>query len=453
MSARATDRSLWLVLGLPVLLAVVQQQWLWRRPPRLLALTPATASAGPAALKARFSRPMDTASLQAGTALHPRLVHRWHGEGNTVVLSLAAGQKLNGALALQISGRDRRGLALAPEGWFWDPRPRLLAVTPAAGGGERLQLRDHDGRWRSLTPPLARIQTVEPLGDGSGVVFTVVEPDGDVRVWRLPLRQSPLVPERRAAGERQAPQAGRAVALGSGGLSFAHLSADRRGALLVQAGGPGPGEPSSLYWPAGGGGPQTLTIRASGPIRLLPEGGAAVVPEPEGLSLHSLPPRAPRRETLPGSRDLSSFCPQSGRALLVRHWPDYRRSLERVEPARPPRQLWIGEEALLASACAGGGERVWALLVSGSGRPALTLLAFDGEGRVLRRRSLSNWELEPGTGLHHDPSGNRLLASMRPLGPAGSPPQPPRAVLIDASTLQLQPLPQTTRLALWLPAG
>ncbi|MEB3255543.1 MAG: hypothetical protein VKJ05_04050 [Synechococcaceae cyanobacterium] len=447
------DRDLLLALGLPALLAVLQQQWLWRRPPRLLALTPAAASAGPAALKARFSRPIDKTSLQAGTVLHPAKAHRWHGEGDTVVLSLAAGQKLDTALELLLSGRDRRGLALVPQHWRWDPRPRLLAVTPAPGGGERLQLRDHDGRWRSLTPPLARIQTVEPLGDGSGVVFTAEEPGGGMRVWRLPLRQRPLLPGRGTAGAVPAPQAGRAVALGAGGLAFAHLSTDRRGALLVQAGGPGPGEPSSLYWPAGGGGPRPLAIRAAGPIRLLPEGGAAVVPEPEGLGLHSLPPRAPRRETLPGSRDLSSFCPQAGRALLVRHWPDYRRSLERVEPGRPPRQLWIGAEALLASACAGGGERVWAMLVAGSGRPALTLLALNGEGRVLRRQALPSWELEPGTGLYHDASGNRLLASLRPLGPAGSPPQPPRPVLIDATTLQLQPLPQTARLALWLPAG
>jgi hypothetical protein len=248
-------------------------------------------------------------------------------------------------------------------------------------------------------------------------------------------------------------QAGRARALGPGDLGFAHLSADRRGALLVQAGGPTAGDPQTLYWPAGGGGPQALAIRATGPIRLLPEGGAAVVPEPEGLGLLTLPPRAPRRQTLPGSRDLSSFCPQAGRALLVRHWPDYRRSLERVEPGRPPRQLWIGEEALVASACAGGGERVWALLVAGTGRPELTLLALDREGRVQRRQRLTGWELEPGTGLSHDPTGDQLLASLRPLGPAGAPPQPPQPVLIDATTFTLQPLPVSARLAIWLPPG
>jgi hypothetical protein len=296
---------------------------------------------------------------------------------------------------------------------------------------------------------------VEALGDGSGVAFVAEDGSGGVRVWRLPLQQRNLV-----AGVGESPPApwpapvrsGRPEPLGPGALGFAHLSADRRGALLVQAGGVGAGPLETRYWPAGGG-PRSLAISASGPIRLLPEGGAAVVPEPEGLSLWTLPPRPPRRETLPGSRDLSSFCPQAGRALLVRHWPDFRRSLERVEPGRPPRQLWIGGEALVASACAGGGERIWALLVGGSGRPELTLLALDGEGRVRRRRRLEGWELEPGTGLYYDPSGDRLLATLRPLAAGSAPPQPPRPVLIDAASDALQPLPVSARLAIWLPPG
>jgi hypothetical protein len=196
-----------------------------------------------------------------------------------------------------------------------------------------------------------------------------------------------------------------------------------------------------------------LPLSASGPILLLPEGGAAVVPEPDGISLYTLPPRPPRRETLPGSRDISSFCPRAGRALLVRHWPDFRRSLERLEPGRPPRQLWIGSEALVASACAGGGERIWALLVAGSGRPTLTLLALDGEGRVLRRQRLEGWEQEPGTALAYDPAGEKLLASLRPVGPADAAPQPPRPVLIDPATFVLTPLPLAARLAIWLPPG
>jgi hypothetical protein len=96
---------------------------------------------------------------------------------------------------------------------------------------------------------------------------------------------------------------------------------------------------------------------------------------------------------------------------------------------------------------------VWALLVAGTGRPELTLLALDREGRVQRRQRLTGWELEPGTGLSHDPTGDQLLASLRPLGPAGAPPHPPQPVLIDATTFTLQPLPVSARLAIWLPPG
>jgi RNA polymerase sigma factor (sigma-70 family) len=67
----------------------------------------------------------------------------------------------------------------------------------------------------------------------------------------------------------------------------------------------------------------------------------------------------------------------------VRHWPDFRRSLELVEPGLAPRQLWIGPQALVATACSRGGERVWAMLIEGVGRPALTLISLDRRGTVL----------------------------------------------------------------------
>jgi len=46
---RRRERRWLLALGLPALLALAQQQWLLRRPPRLLPLEAAAASAGPAA--------------------------------------------------------------------------------------------------------------------------------------------------------------------------------------------------------------------------------------------------------------------------------------------------------------------------------------------------------------------------------------------------------------------
>ncbi|MFN9871784.1 MAG: hypothetical protein ACK55E_10145, partial [Cyanobacteriota bacterium] len=161
-----------LALGLPLLLALGQQQWLSSRPPHLERLRGAAASAGPASLEARFSRPMSVAALEQASRLDPPLTHRWLGKGDTVMLALAAGQRVNGPLRLRLAGRDHRGLALPPSDWRWDPRPRVVAVVPVPGGGEQLRLREHDGRWRALTPALSQIPQVEALGDGSGVAFT-----------------------------------------------------------------------------------------------------------------------------------------------------------------------------------------------------------------------------------------------------------------------------------------
>jgi len=160
---------------------------------------------------------------------------------------------------------------------------------------------------------------------------------------------------------------------------------------------------------------------------------------------------------LPGSRDLSSFCPVAGRALLVRHWPDFRRSLELVEPGQAPRSLWLGSEGLVASACSRSGERVWALLIEGVGQPRLTLLALNRAGQVLQRRPLEGWELEPGTGLDYDPTGDRLLLALRPLLPIGvagrsAAPQA-QAALIDATSLELTLLGKPVRQVRWLVAG
>jgi hypothetical protein len=198
-------------------------------------------------------------------------------------------------------------------------------------------------------------------------------------------------------------------------LLFAHLSSDQQGSLLVQASSRSLGKAEVALWPPEGR-PRSLELKASGPIRLLPQGGRAVVPERDGLALRTLPPLPPRRSFLPGSRDLGSFCPEAGRALLVRHWPDYRRSIEWLEPGRPPRQLWLGEDAVVASACAGGGEGLWALLLSGLSQPRMDLLPLDRSGRTQDRLALEGLELEPGTGLFHDPARQQLLLQVRERG-------------------------------------
>ena len=62
-------RRLWILLTLALALAAVQQQWLQRRPPRLLGIEPTAAGSGLAAVELQFSRPMDGASLQANLQL------------------------------------------------------------------------------------------------------------------------------------------------------------------------------------------------------------------------------------------------------------------------------------------------------------------------------------------------------------------------------------------------
>ncbi|MEB3260029.1 MAG: hypothetical protein VKP63_05305 [Cyanobacteriota bacterium] len=430
-AARPAVRGPLGALGGLALLALVLQQVLLRQPPRLLRLSPAPASSGPAALRLRFSRPMDPASL-AASRLDPPLAHRWLGEGDTFLLTLAPGQWPRGPLRLTLAGRDQAGVPLPTRRWLWDPRPRLLAVVPVAGG-DQVWLRDHDGRWRPLLATVWRqIVTVEVLGDGAALALVSREEGGRQQVWRLPLRQRNLAPEREGLGTVSA---GAPQALEREPILFAHISGNRRGELLVQAGGMGENGVRTQLWPASGS-PRALALEATGTASLLPEGGALVVPRTEGLTLETLPPRAPRRQILPGSRDLLAFCPRSGRALLRRHWPDYRRSLEWLEPGQPPREIWRGSEALLAATCQGSGERLWVALMSGDRRPQLSLLALDRQGRQLRRRALSDWELEPGTQLHDDPATDQLVAALRPLPPAGregtAPPPPARAVVLAA---------------------
>jgi hypothetical protein len=441
-------RALLLALATPLALAVAQQQLLLRLPPRLEQLQSAPASSGPAALQSRFSRPMQPASLQRQSRLQPPLRHRWLGSGNVLLLSLEAGQRLTDPLHLHLEGEDSRNLALRPSRWFWDPRPRILAVVPRTGG-DQLQLRDHNGLWRPLSPVWPEIPLMLPLGHGRGVVAASRQADGQLRLWRIPLEQHNLQP---AEQPSRPPQVRPPQPLLGGPVVFAHLSSNRQGDLLVQSGQLDPGSSEALLLPAAGG-RRRLSWPVSGPMHLLPEGGAVVVPDTEGLHLEALPPLPARRQTLPGSRDLSSFCPQAGRALLLRHWPDFRRSLELVEPGQAPRQLWLGPEALVASACDRSGERIWALLLAGTQQPRLSLLALDRRGRLLGRRELSGWELEPGTGLHWDPASGQLLAALRPLAAGSGPAPAAQPVLIDATTLQPRPLGRAVRQVMWLPAG
>jgi hypothetical protein len=428
-----------LLLAVGGLLALLQQQLLLQRPPRLLELHSSTASSGPAALSLRFSRPMDRASLAERSQLQPALPHQWLGANNPLRLLLAANQPITGAIQLLISGVDQRGLALRPQRWSWDPRPRLLAVVPK-GSGEQLQMLQRDGSWQPLTPEFERITAVTPLGDGSGIALASRNDQGE-RLWLLPLVQRGSQPGSSAV------KAGPLRALLPEPLIFTHLSSNQRGDLLVQWSAQALGRSITSFWPRQGN-RQQLELEASGPMQLLPDGGALVMPELEGLSLRSLPGRPERRQLLPGSRDLSSFCPVSGRALLVRHWPDFRRSLELVEPGQPPRQLWLGGDAVLSTACDRGGERVWLLVSHWRDAQRSRLLEINRQGQIVRARDLTGWEVEPGVPMAYDPTRQQLLLTLRQQGRPDAQP-----VLIPVRDLALQPLAKPVRQALWLPPG
>jgi len=426
------NRILWLPLLAATLLAGLQQQLLLRRPPRLLEIRGLPPGSGAAALELRFSRPMAVDSLREGLQLQPSLRFQLQGDGQRLRLQLPAGQTIPGPLRLMLAGRDGRGQALRPETVVWAPRPALVASRPA---GPVAQLQRWDGRrWQTLATTGGPVQTLLPLGDGRGLALVTAADPMALQVWRLSVAADGRVQHHRRLGNEP--------------LLFAHLSTDQQGSLLIQAASQLMGEVEVTLWPAQGQ-PQSLDLKASGPIRLLPQGSRVVLPERDGLALRTLPPLPPRRSFLPGSRDLSSFCPEAGRALLVRHWPDYRRSIEWLEPGRPPRQLWIGEDAVVATACAGGGEGLWALLIRGVSQPRLDLLTLDRSGQTPRRLALEGLELEPGTGLFHDPTRQQLLLQVREQGGArgGS-----RAALVNLRQGAVELLPGEVRQLGWLPS-
>ena len=86
------------------------------------------------------------------------------------------------------------------------------------------------------------------------------------------------------------------------------------------------------------------------------------MPTTDGLTLRSLRESDQKPQILPGSRELGAFCGASGRAVLIRHWPDYRRSIELVVPGQAPQQVHLGDQAVLGVACDNRGKRIWAVL-------------------------------------------------------------------------------------------
>ena len=428
-------------------LAVVQQQILLRRPPRLQSVAIQPLRSGAAALDVVFSRPMDRATV-AASSLDPDLPHRWFGRQDRLRLLVNSGQPIAGPLRLDLLGRDLRRLPLRSQEVWWNPRPHLLSVVPS-GDGERLKLRLRDGRWKALAPVQQRILQIEPLGNGAGVALVSDDSEARQRVLLRHLDQHALSIREQGLDD---PVLGSLEVLesgASGSLLFAHLSSNQLGELLVQLGGFEPD--SDRVWIQSRSQEQRpLNLEASGPLRLLPDGNGLVLPSYDGLEL--LPLNASldggARQSLPGSREVKAFCSGSGRALLARHWPDYRRSLELVIPARPPQQVWLGEAGVMAAACDNGGERLWLVLREAGLRTEDVLLQLDSKGQEIRRRALGPWRLSSGAELDYDPVTDQLLTVVqKPAADHG------RIALISGSSLSLEVLEQPAVLARWLPAG
>jgi hypothetical protein len=315
--------------GGALVLALVQQLLLVNRPPRLLELRQASASSGPAALSLRFSRPMRALSVAGSSRLQPALPFTIQGEGNPLLLLPEAGQRIDGAGgACGWRGVDRRGLALRERLWHWDPRPLLVAVVPVPGG-EQLQLRQPDGRWSPLSPVWAEIPELVPLGDGSGVGLVSRNGSGAHQVWRLSLDRDPLG---RNVQDLDEVRGRRLERFDRRALLFAHLSTNRFGDLLVQSGGTRPESDRVVIWRRDGSRQQLdLDLGGSG-LPAAPGGSGdrartgrtvAALPATEATPAPD-PARQPRPE------QLLSRWPVAPCSL--RHWPDFRRSLEIVEP-------------------------------------------------------------------------------------------------------------------------
>lgn len=418
-------------------LVLIQQQVLQRRPPRLLEIQREAPGSALAAVGLRFSRAMDGASLRSQLRLVPDRPHELLGEGTRWRLQLTGTTPITTALEVQFGGRDSRGQQLQTSRWRWEPRPTLIASRPQGSNSQLLRW-NNNGDWLPLTSVSGELHALQPLGNGAGLALVSARNPLEKQIWRLPI-SSTLVPAALQPLEKQS-------------VVFASLSSNDAGDLLVQQITPEQRQTSVTLWTAGGR-REPLPITATGTIQLVPQGGLAVVPESDGLVLLTLPPRAERRNVLPGLRDLSSFCPQVGRALLVRHWPDYRRSLELLEPGKAPQQLWVGRKALVGSACSGAADRIWVLLLSGIRTPILELMELNRQGEVLRQRELSGYELDPGSGMQFDPSRRVLLLLLRRLPTEGQEPEPlPQAHLLSIDDLKLTAIPGPVGKAGWLPS-
>ena len=408
---------------------LLQQQLLLRRPPRLLSLSPQPIHSGSAGLDLQFSRPMHRPSIAASSRLEPKLQHRWLGRGNALRLVVEGERPIEQPLLLHLAGSDLRSQEISPQTWWWDPRPWLV-VNRLVADGEQLQLRRRDGTWQPLTPVWPAISQVVPLGNGRGIAVVSSDGRGQERIWLRRLKPAGLQQDKTLLSP---PLLESLEPLASGPLLFGHVSSNLSGDLLVQKGGFRAGSQTTELRLSDGA-LRSLRVKTSGPLQLIPAGGGMVVPVREGLRIDSLSEVSRNDpQILPGSRELGAFCSASGRAVLIRHWPDYRRSIELVIPGLAPRQLHLGDQAVLAVACNNAGTRIWAVLGrwSAQGRDQ-TIVLMDETGRIQKQKQLNPWKLQPGTKLLMDPVRQQLLMSVSESSQSNT----GIAALMDATALE-----------------
>jgi hypothetical protein len=352
---------------------------------------------------------------------------------------------LTAPLELSIAGADQRGLPLGEQQWWWDPRPWLIATRPVPGG-EQVQLQTRSGEWMPISRVWPAIPSVVPLGNGRGIALVGRDQNGTEQVWWDQLKPRSTANRLAALGP---PTLSRTEPLLKGEVLFAHLSSNLNGDLLVQSGGFQPGSDQTLLLQADGK-RKALALKPSGPMQLLPAGGGVVMPTYDGLSLRPLQATEQKPQMLPGSRELGAFCGASGRAVLVRHWPDYRRSIELVVPGQAPKQLHLGDQAVLGVACDNRGKRIWAVLgrwEQQRGNHELVLISDAGE--MTQRRALAPWTLKAGSPIQWNPVTNQLLMTLTRPSQSHA-----RAGLIDSDSLKLIKVINTPiSEAQWLHAG
>ena len=450
----------WRLLFAGLLLALLQQCGLQRRPGRLLGARPAVDAA--AVLELRYSRPVDPDSLAASVQLAPDVPLSITADGATVQLRLSQPYRASGPIEVSLGGQDQQGRPLHQVWLQWEPRPLLLGLV-SSPQGQRLELTwpDTNGVWKPITLWESSISNVLPLRDGRGVVYAAAADSLSQRNWfvevvpsvvsrHLPTDLQPAVPPQPLPGPA---------------TLYSHFSSSNRGHLLLQGVSSAalehpahhppflqlfqPDQVRGLRWLLRRQQPwrqaTPLEHQPDGRVVLLPSGDGLVFPDENGLVVVSLPPLSAQRHLLPGNRDLKTFCGAGQRAVVLEHQPDYTKTIELLRPGLAPEVVWEGEAALLAAACDEAAERIWLLTVDGvlgaDGQPQQDILLVEvqpGHG-VVTALHLSNHSPSVTPALHYDPVTHRLLTVLEHTGEDRS-----EALLITLTAPGQQTPPQVT---------